>query len=249
MPNHIINYIRFNCSQSKLTEILEAIQYTNPEEEYRGIGTIDFQKIIPMPESLSIVSGAPTDNAINVYLTSINPAITYMSGDKLEKKEFEELVTGLSRKRFFTKFTGTVPEPQIEHLKDSDELSRTLELGKQAVTNYQTHGATDWYWWCINNWGTKWNSYDGEPHDGTRSEISFFTANSAPHQIVERLSELYPDVGITHAWASEELDHPDNGERSYFDGQLMSSEHIDWIAAAKLWGRDDLSDECDSNFE
>ena len=56
MPNHVINHVSFtDCTPARRREILEAIQYDdNGENEYHGIGTIDFNKIIPMPESLDI---------------------------------------------------------------------------------------------------------------------------------------------------------------------------------------------------
>ena len=52
MPNHVINHVSFtDCTPARRREILEAIQYDdNGENEYHGIGTIDFNKIIPMPE-------------------------------------------------------------------------------------------------------------------------------------------------------------------------------------------------------
>ena len=36
----------------------------------KGIGTIDFNKITPMPENLNIECGSNTDDGINLYLTS-----------------------------------------------------------------------------------------------------------------------------------------------------------------------------------
>ena len=44
MPNHVINHVSFtDCTPARRREILEAIQYDdNGENEYHGIGTIDF---------------------------------------------------------------------------------------------------------------------------------------------------------------------------------------------------------------
>jgi len=52
MPNHIQNIITFDCSEDKLNEILAAIQRDNDESDQFGLGTVDFNKIIPMPESI-----------------------------------------------------------------------------------------------------------------------------------------------------------------------------------------------------
>ena len=73
MPNHVINRLEFDCPKERLKEILAAICYDDSSEaEKTGIGTIDFNKITPMPPSLDIESGSSTDRGINLYLTSVN---------------------------------------------------------------------------------------------------------------------------------------------------------------------------------
>ena len=47
MPNHIKNIITLKGDEQKIREMLEEIQY-----DELGLGTVDFNKIIPMPESL-----------------------------------------------------------------------------------------------------------------------------------------------------------------------------------------------------
>ena len=56
MPNHVENRLTFECSPEELHKILEDIQYDpdRSNEEYTGIGTFDFNKIVPMPESLNM---------------------------------------------------------------------------------------------------------------------------------------------------------------------------------------------------
>ena len=71
MPNHVINRLEFDCPEERRKEILSAICYDDSTESERtGIGTIDFNKIIPMPPSLDIESGSGTVKGINLYLTS-----------------------------------------------------------------------------------------------------------------------------------------------------------------------------------
>ena len=51
MANHIHNSIAFFCDDNRLTEILEAIQRDNDGTNLKyGIGTIDFNKIIPVSD-------------------------------------------------------------------------------------------------------------------------------------------------------------------------------------------------------
>ena len=52
MPNHVENHIEFSGDEQRISAMLEQIK----NDEY-GIGTIDFNKIIPMPESLNIAAG------------------------------------------------------------------------------------------------------------------------------------------------------------------------------------------------
>jgi len=47
MPNHITNRLRFNADSEKVKEILEAIK-----QDKIGVGSIDFNKIIPMPNDI-----------------------------------------------------------------------------------------------------------------------------------------------------------------------------------------------------
>ena len=46
MPNHVINILNIDGDKDKVAKMLSEIQ----NDEY-GIGSIDFEKIIPMPES------------------------------------------------------------------------------------------------------------------------------------------------------------------------------------------------------
>ena len=50
MPNHVQNIVEFSCDDETLKKILEAIQKDNDGENRDfGPGTIDFDKLIPMP--------------------------------------------------------------------------------------------------------------------------------------------------------------------------------------------------------
>ena len=47
MPNHIYNVVTFDCSHERAAEILKAV-----EMEGCGLGSIDFEKLIPMPDDV-----------------------------------------------------------------------------------------------------------------------------------------------------------------------------------------------------
>lgn len=68
MPNHVSNTITFECDEQRLRKILNAIKYDDSSGmEHTGIGTLDFNKIIPMPESLNIEAGSTTDRGLKAY--------------------------------------------------------------------------------------------------------------------------------------------------------------------------------------
>lgn len=82
----------------------------------------------------------------------------------------------------------------------------------------------DWYKWCIDNWGTKWGAYAQpknkeieilEPNSNSLKFIKgsdsplriirypFQTAWSPLDPVIEKLSEMYPDVMIKYAYLDE----------------------------------------------
>lgn len=62
MPNHVENRLEFFDDPQQIQDILERIK----SEKY-GIGTMDFNKIIPRPESLDIEAGSKTDRGLEAY--------------------------------------------------------------------------------------------------------------------------------------------------------------------------------------
>lgn len=59
MPNHIINMIAVDGDPKRINEMREAIQ-----NDECGLGTIDFNKIIPMPPSMDIECVTRTDRDV-----------------------------------------------------------------------------------------------------------------------------------------------------------------------------------------
>ena len=60
------------------------------------------------------------------------------------------------------------------------------------------YGVNNWYDWCLENWGTKWNCNTVEfEEDGDRLYYEFDTAWSPPEGIYWKLKELFPTVHIS----------------------------------------------------
>ena len=71
----------------------------------------------------------------------------------------------------------------------------------------ELYGQNNWYDWSLANWGTKWNAYgyDEIKNNNPKEKITFLTAWAAPHPIMEKLAEMYPEVNIQHEWADEDI--------------------------------------------
>lgn len=109
-------------------------------------------------------------------------------------------------------------------------------------------GNTDWYSWCIDKWGTKWNAYSQEV--GLEGEIIFQTAWSNPYPIIEALSNKYPDAEFNLRYADEDFGQ-NVGEYSMKDGEVTyedipeegSEEAL--VLAVEITGWEDyISDRC-----
>ena len=62
MPNHIINTIRLTGDREKISELLESVK-----DNRFGIGFLDFNKVIPMPESLQIETSSSMERGLKAY--------------------------------------------------------------------------------------------------------------------------------------------------------------------------------------
>ena len=180
----------------------------------------DFNKIIPMPKSLDIVTGSWEFLAIE--------AINRM----------------LSQRRY--SFQQGYSKPQMSdneyrglleiHEKTEEEL---LELGLQYITNKVKYGATSWYDWCCDNWGTKNNSYSN--WQVSEDTIIFDTDGSNPEPVMLKLSEMYPEATIEHWWADEDMGY-NVGYRVYRGGKIVEGGYYDYCSSeaykvyVKCWG-------------
>lgn len=212
MPNHIYNIITFDCSDEKAQEIYHALEYDDPQAE-KGI---DFNKIIPMPAALNIECGSYTNQSIELFMTSINPDINHLEGEKMDKRAFAFLCKAVQSQMFSPLKADLTPD-EIKKYTKHHSKEEMLKLGETAISNLINYHAITWYEWRIKNWGTKWNSYDNF-FDG--NTMTFNTAWAAPHPILQKLSEMHPDITIEHQWADENIGN-NCGRRTYLGGSIQ----------------------------
>lgn len=201
MPNHVENIIALKGDEKSIRKMLEAIK----NDDY-GLGTVDFNKVIPMPESLNIESGSKSNTGIKAVKEYLNNTL-----DEHKDK------------------TGTYDDffnDLRSHRNDiSDEKEKEIwDIGVIAVENLHKYDAPTWYEWSINNWGTKWNAY-GYEEDTDYSEMKrlwFQTAWSAPHPVLQKLTEMYPEITFEHEWADEDIG-ANCGRKTYSGGECTES--------------------------
>lgn len=177
MPNHITNQLTFGSDTDSLAafhKMLEEVRETG-----KPLGTFDFNKIIPMPESLNIERSPLTDEGLKLYQAYVR-----------------ELTQA-----------GPCGEDRVKEKWAAQQRMNPYAwtLGEQAYQNIQKYGCPTWYEWANRNWGTKWNAYQCMPLDKDADTMVFLTAWSSVPDIVAALSRKYPDQTITYRWADEDI--------------------------------------------
>ena len=91
-------------------------------------------------------------------------------------------------------------------LREQSAPVREEDVAKDNVTKY---GATDWYDWATNNWGTKWDTSDARIiYDNTDPmmpghrtvRIEFETAWAPPMPVYDALAKMFPNTNIFAAY-------------------------------------------------
>ena len=112
MPNHVTNIIEIKGDPARIKSLFEAVK----NDEY-GLGSIDFNKLIPMPSELGIEEGSMTTRGLKAY------------------KDFIEVYTFNGNKENFD--LSHIPEKAEQaFLRVHPDIDRAAwDLGKQAFQN------------------------------------------------------------------------------------------------------------------
>lgn len=212
MPNWVTNQITLTGTNQSLKRFAEAIK---GEKD-----AFDFNKIIPMPESLNITAGGMQEEAIMACLTNncsiklddngflkselVKHGVKNMFSDTDEwhKKVFERTKEMLSKDGPDKKYSFGV---SLGPSKDKEMTLR--EAGMIYCSNLVLYGSVNWYDWRCDNWGTKWNACDVYCDWFSDNELfyEFNTAWSAPYGVFEKIAEDYPDISFDVLYADEDV--------------------------------------------
>ena len=197
MPNWTDNTVIITGSTPILKEIKELLQSED--------NVFDFEKILPTPESLNLECGGITSTAM-VLAQNKPRSVAYKTAQK-------------SLHLPYTMHPS--PKGYAPVLKTENDV---IAIGKLYLENQEKYGATTWYDWHCNNWGTKWNSCDEELESESDTELiyRFNTAWSQPDAIIIALSKKYPAVTIK-LQSTYEDDMPYN----VYVSEFQNGEHTD----------------------
>lgn len=217
MANNIMNImsVSFN-SQAELEDFLNRVKGKDDD----GEKDFSLQSVVPMPESLQIVS--PCDRmlawaAVNKY--GIDPE---KYPENVRKAICRETFL-LHRKEKLTAsdMVGVCKEAaearsKLEHVKDSKlinlkRIPYNVEefdtVAERALENAVKYGYASWYYWRVSNWGVKWDVFDVNIRriNDTEIAINFKTPWNTPACAIVELSRKFPHANIRVKYADEDI--------------------------------------------
>ena len=180
MPNWVTARITLNGSEENVKKVLDFVRTEDVDENGKEFTRLfDFNKVIPMPEELNIESGSAGNWGMRYILLKAKHAIEYDDNDW-------DFIKSMEKRK----------------AENEDDFNRMIDLGTKYLMNIAKYGYKDWYDWKVANHGTKWGACDAEVEG---NQITFDTAWSFPAPVIEKLSELFPDVVFEFVYADEDV--------------------------------------------
>lgn len=197
MPNWVRTRLTFNGEQNRVAEIKELVKTTGKDNKGKDYTNVfDFNNVIPMPEELNIPSSSSGEYGMRYLLLKAKESVLWTEDDR--------------------SFMERMEKQKEEH---PDCFNDDIELGKKYLSNISKYGHKDWYGFNIAYWGTKWGAYEGEWVSDNC--VEFETAWSFAYPIVEKLSQMFPDVEIEFEYADEDSSYNTG------TGKIINGEEID----------------------
>ena len=127
----------------------------------------------------------------------------FISGDEKDIAKIKKLLSKGKRKTANVfNFANIIEEPDWDKTPNEDGELPVVE--KTEAFKFRKFPSSDehddrWYNLRLDNWGTKWNSYDCDlvEEDSDRLEYVFFTAWSPPCPVIDALRNKFPELYIS----------------------------------------------------
>ena len=213
----------------------------------------DFNKVIPMPESLNVESGSKSSWGSEIFTFP----------DRLIGSENDWVARRAKGLSTLLLSQGVTTYQDLSNLVLSEnppdwwfcaeesarlDLTAIVRCGHVCMDNIKRYGHDTWYSWSIAHWGTKWNSYHNSISDVEPSSFTFEyqTAWSPPTPVLTKLFEMFPRLSFTidyidEGWLYAGTMTSENGE--LVDHDVPSSEMNSFVYEKFGWEFDEDEDE------
>lgn len=234
MPNHIRNRLTFEGEQSKIDELKAKFSTHYPETQATSFdGDLTFEKdggygwlakdgtFKFRQEGGEIVQ---VDKMADGYTPWMEEAWTRFPdfGKVIEMPESLASTTSdglimfienpFSQRDIISNFVKAIQSHDLE----------SVENLAKGIVNLKKYGHATWYNWSIENWGTKWNSYDCEAKGDNVFE--FDTAWNGVPKLIFAIAQAFPEVKITYEYSDE--DTSSNCGIYVFEGGFQAKDKI-----------------------
>lgn len=186
MSSSVINQITFGSDTAART----AFQCMLHEMQAEGqpLGSIDFNKLIPMPQELDMRAGFVTHMGLKQYINFLTESVVTAQATLFASEAERTAIIGAHLAKW-----GAV------ELKDPEAWA----LGKKAFQNLKKYGCPTWVEWSELNWGTRDNAFNCTALDSASDTMVFQTTDAAVPKIAAALSQKFPAQKITYYWTDE----------------------------------------------
>lgn len=189
MPNHVTHRVIITGPEADLAAFeSRCIELIEPEpgqssDDDAPRRRFNFNSLIPMPPSLGIEAGS----VVSMGLVALG-------------QDDPDLMTSTLAFYLSCPWAAEAGLTDLESFRAWVEAKHpnAIPLARQAIENMAQHGHTTWYGWCIDRWGTKWNSYDFRLDYRAPGliEFRFDTAWSVPRPVLAELAKTFPSLAI-----------------------------------------------------
>ena len=247
MPNYVRNIVTFKGTKEKLEELISYLKKSGHNE-------LKFTYILRVPEELYAVESC--ENEVEVAIGE------YLMDGTLNCMNLPSLIYGTVKAEMEAMLHFTC-HTDIELMKmymahklmngymEANYWSKCIKW----YANYKKYGVADWYGWCVDKWGTKWNPCDAdtfdvllpmkETADVYSMRYCFSTAWDIPKGIYEALSKHFPEISMEVEYADEDYGY-NCGHICYKNGEVSTihayedDEMESFAFSMRIWDHEEL---------
>jgi hypothetical protein len=206
MPNWVT--VHLNVESKDPNKLKEFMAFVEEPDEDENVNLFSFNKLIPMPESVSnVIAGSYSTVGYEAWHGDPSKVLGYPWVAKENIKNAAELQDFLQKR--------------------SKDYKIQADLAKKAIDET---GYMDWYQWSIDKWGTKWNAQSVEKSITSDNSVSYFfmTAWSFPEPVIRELARQFPDLTFDGNFFEEAASF--EGDFEYAPGSELVINYKDGLA-------------------